>query len=156
MFVGIFQFELFIPESNSLKEKRFILSSIKTKLRNRYNISIAEVGHNEKWQRAVLGISVVANEKRFIDEVAGKILAFIEKEFRVQIIDYTYEIMQSATQEDNYKIINESKNYIRSQITNIFEGTFLDKLSVFCRQCGLTISSSRLKRIKDLTKYVLK
>lgn len=93
MFVGIFQFELFIPESNSLKEKRFILQSIKTKLRNRFNISIAEVGHNDKWQRAVLGISVVANEKRFIDEVSGKILAFIERESRVQIIDYTCEII---------------------------------------------------------------
>ena len=93
MFVGISQFELFIPESGSLKEKRFIIKSIKERLKNKFNISVAEVGHMDKWQKTAIGIAVVANEKRFIDETLSKVYRFIENDFRVQIIDFTTEIL---------------------------------------------------------------
>jgi uncharacterized protein YlxP (DUF503 family) len=87
MLVGICQVELFIPESGSLKSKRFILKSLKTRIRNKFNVSIAEVSGNEKWQRTTLGMSMVANEKKLINEAFSKIINFINMDVRVEIID---------------------------------------------------------------------
>jgi hypothetical protein len=87
MLVGICQVELFIPESGSLKSKRFVLKSLKTRIRNKFNVSIAEVSDNEKWQRTTLGMSMVANEKKIINEVFSKIINFINLDVRVEIID---------------------------------------------------------------------
>jgi uncharacterized protein YlxP (DUF503 family) len=93
MLVGLFQIELFIPESGSLKSKRFILKSLKTRLRNKFNISVAEVDSNEKWQRAILGISIVANERKLIDQVYNRILNLIDGEERVELIQHRIEIL---------------------------------------------------------------
>src|SRR5215813_6734012 len=61
-FVGIYTFELFLPESHSLKEKRMVVKSVKANLQNRVGCSIAEVDHHEVWQRARLTLSCTARE----------------------------------------------------------------------------------------------
>ena len=63
-FVGIFSFELFLPESRSLKDKRMVLRSVKAQLANRVGCSIAEVDHHDVWQRARLTLACVARESR--------------------------------------------------------------------------------------------
>jgi uncharacterized protein YlxP (DUF503 family) len=60
MFIGIGRFELFIPWSLSLKDKRQVLRSVTGAVRHRFNVSIAEVEHQELWQRAAFGVSCVA------------------------------------------------------------------------------------------------
>ncbi|MCK5738049.1 DUF503 domain-containing protein [bacterium] len=92
MLVGVAEIELLIPTAESLKEKRFVLESIKKRLRNRFNISIAEVGNTEKWQRANLGIALVSNEGRFIEKVFTQIINFIEIDDRVEIIQFTRDV----------------------------------------------------------------
>ena len=92
MFVGICQIELFIPESNSLKSKRFVLKSLKTRIRNKFNVSVAEVDGNDKWQRATLGIATVANDKKLIDGIINQILNIINSEIRVELIDHFIDI----------------------------------------------------------------
>ena len=92
MFVGVGQVELFIPESGSLKSKRFVLKSIKTKIRNKFNVSVAEVENNDKWQRASLGIAVVSNDKKIVDSTLNQAINFIENDFRVEVIDRSIEI----------------------------------------------------------------
>jgi uncharacterized protein len=93
MLVGICQIEIFIPESGSLKSKRFILSSLKARLRNKFNISIAEVDDNEKWQRTTLGVAVVSNEHRFIEQVVSQILNTIETDDQVELTRHQLEII---------------------------------------------------------------
>ena len=61
-YVGIYSFELFLPESHSLKEKRMVLKSVKSQLQNRVGCSIAEVDHHDVWQRARLTLSCTARE----------------------------------------------------------------------------------------------
>jgi uncharacterized protein YlxP (DUF503 family) len=61
-FVGIYSFELFLPESHSLKEKRMVVRSVKAQLQNRVACSIAEVDHHDVWQRARLTLSCTARE----------------------------------------------------------------------------------------------
>jgi uncharacterized protein YlxP (DUF503 family) len=61
-FVGIYSFELFFPESHSLKEKRMHLRSVKAQLTNRVSCSIAEVDHHDVWQRSRLTIACAARD----------------------------------------------------------------------------------------------
>ena len=71
-YVGIYSFELFFPESHSLKEKRMHLRSVKAQLANRVACSIAEVDHHDVWQRSRLTLACVAREAgeaaRLLDE----------------------------------------------------------------------------------------
>ena len=92
MIVGIYQIELFIPESNSLKSKRFIIKSLKTRIRNKFNVSIAEVGENDKWQRAVLGVAAVTNDKKLIDSIFNQIKNIITSDVKVELIDHFIDI----------------------------------------------------------------
>lgn len=68
-FVGIYTFELFFPESHSLKEKRMHLRSVKAQLANRVACSIAEVDHHDVWQRARLTLACVAREAGEVDRL---------------------------------------------------------------------------------------
>ncbi len=91
MFVGVLQIELFIPESNSLKTKRYAIRSIKDRLKNRYNVSVAEIDNTDKWQRASLGIAAVSNESRHIQSMLGKALDLVYGDHRVEVIDSTID-----------------------------------------------------------------
>ena len=93
MLIGAMQIELLIPDAHSLKEKRMVLKSIKQRLQNKYNISVAEIDHQELWQRALLGIAMVANEKRFLKKALDKIMNFVDDQDRVQVIDYQIEML---------------------------------------------------------------
>ena len=93
MLIGSMQIELFIPASVSLKEKRFILKSIKTKIQNKFNVSIAEIDYLDKWQRSCLGVACVSNERKFLDKVLNGVVKVIENENRVEIIDQLIEVL---------------------------------------------------------------
>jgi len=92
MFVGIGQVELYIPESGSLKSKRFVLKSIKTRIRNKFNVSVAEIDNNDKWQRSSLGIAVVSNDRRLVNSTLNQVFHLIEADFRIEILDQSIEI----------------------------------------------------------------
>lgn len=93
MIIGrcLIRLRLFSP--NSLKEKRRILKSLIERLKSRYNISIAEIGENDSWQIAEIGIAVVANKAVFADEVINKIVYFIDNFDSVEIIDIDIEMI---------------------------------------------------------------
>lgn len=93
MLVGVSEIELFIPESASLKQKRFILESLKKRIHQKFNVSISEVGDTEKWQRATLGVALVSNESRFIDKVFSKIINLVEIDGRAEVINYSTDIV---------------------------------------------------------------
>ncbi len=93
MLVGTIQIELYISEADSLKGKRFIIQSLKKKLRNKFNISIAEIDYHDKWQRSNLGIAFVSSDRKFIDKVFSKVMNFIDNEGRVEVIDSFTEVL---------------------------------------------------------------
>jgi uncharacterized protein len=92
MLVAVAQFDMLIPGSSSLKDKRFVLNSLKARIRNKFNVSVAEVDENEKWQRTILGIALVSNERRFIDQVMGEILRLIEQDGQVEVVQHQIEV----------------------------------------------------------------
>jgi uncharacterized protein YlxP (DUF503 family) len=93
MIIASCTIELFIPNSGSLKEKRFTVKSIKDKIRNQFNVSIAEVDNLDKWQRATLAIVQVSNEKKFVDETLDKIFRLIDSYPEAQIVNRIIEYL---------------------------------------------------------------
>ena len=87
MIVKLLTVDLFIPGCSSLKEKRLALSSLKARLRRRFNVAVAEVAHHDKWQRCELAITTVAVDRRTADSCCDKVFRFIEGDHRVEITD---------------------------------------------------------------------
>ncbi len=93
MVVGTARISLYIQDSHSLKEKRKIVKSVIAKVQQRFNASIAEVDSNDKWQMIGLGISVVGNDRRFVNSVLDKILAYVDSLYLGEMIDSDIEIV---------------------------------------------------------------
>lgn len=94
MIVGLLTLDLHFPESKSLKDKRWLLRSIKDRIRNKFNVSVAEVGANDLWQRSVVGIACVANETIIIHRVFDTIIdKIILCNHSVEMIDSRREML---------------------------------------------------------------
>lgn len=87
MFVKLLTVDLLIPGCSSLKEKRFVLSSLKSRLRGRFNVSVAEVDYQDKWQRTVIAVAIVGSDHGSVDGTCAQIRRFIEGDHRVELTD---------------------------------------------------------------------
>jgi len=93
MIVGLCTVELEICDANSLKDKRQVLQSLLTRLRNRFNISIAQLDTHDLWNSAALGIACVSNEAVQTGRVLKKVLDAIEREPRVVVLGCQREML---------------------------------------------------------------
>ena len=93
MIVGICHLDVIIPENHSLKGKRKVIKRVIDRVKNRFNISIAEVGDNELWQRSQLGMSLVGNDRKFINSYLDRVVNFIEAMNIVHIAHSELEIL---------------------------------------------------------------
>jgi uncharacterized protein len=93
MIVGLCTIELFIPDSQSLKDKRQILLSVKDRLHDKFNVSVAEVDGHDLWQKAVLGLACVANEGRHVNQVLEQALNMIRNNPAVEIVQSRVELL---------------------------------------------------------------
>lgn len=93
MVIGLCTVELYLPNGHSLKAKRQVLSSLKTKLRGNFNISIAEVGDQDLWQKAVLGIACVANETSRVQQVLDQTLNAIRSNPSLELLRSQIEVL---------------------------------------------------------------
>ena len=91
MKVGVSQITLHLPGCHSLKDKRQVIKSIMARTRQKYEVAIAEVGEQDHWQIAKLGVSCVSNNSQHIDEILGHVQRFIE-ETRPDIIVTNNEV----------------------------------------------------------------
>ena len=91
--VGTLKLSLYIHSNHSLKEKRKVVKSIVAKVHQKFNVSIAEVGSNDKWQMVELGISAVGNDRRFVNSALDNILSFLDSLYLGEIIDSRIEIV---------------------------------------------------------------
>ncbi len=87
MVVGLIAWELEIVAAQSLKEKRSVVKSLKDRLHERFNASVAETAHQDKWQKAELTACVVAGERRHADQVLESLDHFVAGDPRARIID---------------------------------------------------------------------
>ncbi len=79
MIVGVCRISLRLPENGSLKGKRQVVRSLTTRLRNKFNVAVAEVADNDRWQIATLGVTCVSNDARHAQEMLDRVVSYIER-----------------------------------------------------------------------------
>lgn len=91
MIVGVCTIDLRIRDSRSLKTKRQIIKSITSRVKNNFNVAIAEVDYQDKWQRALLGIAVVSTAMDHANGTLNKVVNFVESMYLAELLDYHIE-----------------------------------------------------------------
>jgi len=89
--VGVLRLTLYLHENHSLKGKRSIVRTIKARIRNKFNVSIAEADNHDLWQRAVLGISQVGTDEAFCDRALREVVRCIDD---MQIVELGEERLE--------------------------------------------------------------
>jgi len=84
-------FELRISYAQSLKDKRRVIKGLKDRLSSRFNISIAELGELDNWKQSVLGVTMIANDKKYLDGQASKIETIILEVKNIELITVSKE-----------------------------------------------------------------
>jgi uncharacterized protein len=93
MIIGTVIVKIYIPWVHSLKEKRMVVKSICEKVRNKFNVSIAEIEDQDKHQILVIGIATVAGDMSHCDSIIDHVLNFIESNTEGEIIKIEREII---------------------------------------------------------------
>ena len=93
MVVGILEASLAIFEATSLKDKRRVIKSLKDRISNKFNVSVAEVDRLDARQHAVLGFAMVANDARYVESCLHKIVDQLRLARAASLVDYRIEIL---------------------------------------------------------------
>ncbi len=91
MHIGALTVTIDIPGSQSLKDKRHVVRGLLESIRGKFNVSAAEVGELDMWQRATLAFVIVSNDTSFVDQVLAKVADTIESEPRCSILNTEQE-----------------------------------------------------------------
>ncbi len=91
--VALGMVELHLPDVESLKGKRHVLKGLKQKVRVRFEVAVAEVDHQDKWQRVTLAVAYVSDDSRHANEVVSKALDFIEANVEGMVIQESVELL---------------------------------------------------------------
>ncbi len=91
--IALCTIDLIIHDSNSLKRKRRVLKSIRDRLRQKFNVSVAELDYQDLWQRALLGVASVGNDRAFLHRVLEQAVAMVEGMHLAEVVDYQIEML---------------------------------------------------------------
>jgi uncharacterized protein YlxP (DUF503 family) len=89
--IAILTFEMMIPSSDSLKSKRRVVKSLKDRVRARFNASVAEIAYLEEWQRALIGVAMIGNDRRFLESNLSAVNRLVEGEGDIRLLNSTVE-----------------------------------------------------------------
>jgi uncharacterized protein YlxP (DUF503 family) len=92
MIIAAAQITLLIPENDSLKGKRRVVKSLIERVRHKFEAAIAEVGDNDLWQKARIGVALVGNDAQLLNSRLQQIMKFIESQHLAEIIDSQVEL----------------------------------------------------------------
>ncbi len=97
MHIGVCTLQAHLPEARSLKAKRQVARSLTARLRNQFNVAVAEVADNDKWQRLTIGVCCVSNDSAHADQILSHVVSFVEN-FRgdLVLLDYETEIISGV------------------------------------------------------------
>lgn len=92
MIVGVLRVELSLPGSHSLKDKRRLLRSLLDRLHQTFNVSAAEIDHQDHWRHAELGVSCVSSSSAHANAVLSKVLTVVEREAEIVVTGVELEL----------------------------------------------------------------
>lgn len=93
MTVGVLQMRLRIPENHSLKGKRRVLLSLKDRIRQRFNVSVAETEDHDKWQAATLTVCCVGVDQPVVDRTLNHVAEFAGRDREAELMDIQMEFL---------------------------------------------------------------
>jgi uncharacterized protein len=93
MVVGVLRLTVFLPENHSLKGKRAVLRKLKAQVSNEFNVSIAEAGDHDLWQKALLGVAHVGGDQGRVDGELRAVVRFIDSTGLVELGEESIEIL---------------------------------------------------------------
>jgi len=91
--VGLLTLEIHLPDARSLKDKRQVLRSLKDRLRGQFNVAVAEMDHQDLWQRALVGVVTLSNDERHLEESLRAVLAESERVLGRDLVSHELEFM---------------------------------------------------------------
>jgi uncharacterized protein YlxP (DUF503 family) len=93
MTVGILKLVIIIQDSNSLKEKRMVLHSLKARLRNNFNVAVAQIADEDKWQKSTLAVVGVEKNRNSINSTLSRVVNSIENSGSLELVNYEMELI---------------------------------------------------------------
>ena len=97
MHLGVCRIMLHLPDSRSLKDKRQVARSLSARIRNKFNVAVAEVEDQELRQRLTLAVCCVSTDPAHANEMVSKVVAFVEESRRdLELLDYETEIISGV------------------------------------------------------------
>ena len=93
MVIAYALFDLHLPGCRGLKEKRMIVKSLKSRIRNEFEVSAAEVGDQDLLQRSLLGVAVIGPDQQPLDALLQSVLRFVEDNLAGELLDYRNEFI---------------------------------------------------------------
>jgi hypothetical protein len=91
--IGLLTLEIHIPDARSLKDKRQVLRSLKDRLRGQFNVAVAELDHQDLWQRAVVGVVTISNDALHVEQALQAIFAESEKLLGPDLVGHEIEVI---------------------------------------------------------------
>jgi uncharacterized protein YlxP (DUF503 family) len=86
--IGVLELKLYLPHAHSLKEKRMVVRSLKERLRARFNVAVAELDHQDLWQRSLLGVVSISGDQKALE----KLMDAVQRECEALLGDDLAEI----------------------------------------------------------------
>lgn len=99
MWIAVIRLDLLIPGSRSLKDRRQAVKSLKERLRHRFDVACSEVGDLDSWNRAILGISAVSNEKPLLQDLASEVSRYAQNDANVQMTGFQKDFLHYSEDE---------------------------------------------------------
>ncbi len=92
MKIGNCILQIYIPDALSLKDKRSVLTGLKKRVRNKFNVSISEVDRNNNHRISVLAVATVSNNAHFVDKLLSSVVKYMEKQPQFRLVEYKTEV----------------------------------------------------------------
>ncbi len=93
MVVALLTVDILVPGSGSLKEKRGVIKRIKDRARNKFNISVAEIEYQDKWQRAKLAFATVGSDRLVAEQTMQKLFKMLDSDYGFEIVNFNFEYL---------------------------------------------------------------
>ncbi len=91
--LGLLVLYFSIQNAHSLKDKRQVIKSLKARIKNKFNVSIAEVGEQDKWQRAVLACAIVSGDKQLVNSIADSVRNLAGTDYGATLLDAQLQLL---------------------------------------------------------------
>jgi uncharacterized protein YlxP (DUF503 family) len=91
--IGILTLEIHLPEAHSLKDKRQVIRSLKDRLRHQFNVAVAELDHQDLWQRALIGVVSLSGDAAHLEQSLRAVFAESERLLGRDLIGHEIELL---------------------------------------------------------------